>query len=258
MNIKIRFRLLVILFFAVLTYCMNAQTMLVCKYVNEVGEVIDLYSYNDIPLNIPVTIFIRRNSNTSPNTSFFFSIERIDGSNRVNGLDKVISFSEKEWTEIKYSFLRSGAYELVLKDRSKRIVKTIPLMIKASNREISADEHAASKYQSATAIFAKRIFNEKPQRVTNSVSLSEDEGNVYVYLVTGDPLNTDRLLIKVWKKSNYSAHYDTLVESKKFSVSPDWESTYFKLGFKEAGSYKIFVYDKEELLIKTLFCQVRN
>lgn len=257
MNIKLLSSLL-ILIFALSTFRINAQSMLVCKYVNNNGEAIDLYNYNDIPLNIPVNILIRKNSNTPHNSSFFFSIERIEKNNRINSLDKAITFAEKEWTEIKYNFLRSGPYELVLKDRSKRIVKTIPLIIKPSNREILADERSAVKYQSATAIFAKRIFEEKPQLVTNSISITEDEGQVYVFLVTGGPVNTDILSVKVWKKSDYSAQFDLFVESKKFSVVPTWESTYFKLGFKEAGSYKIFIYDQEELLIKTLFCQVRN
>lgn len=258
MNRKLQYRLLALLLFALLPSLIDAQIILVCKYVNSNGEAVDLYNYNDIPLNIPVIILIRKNSNTPANSSLFFSINRIEGKDLVNNLDKVISFTEKEWTEIKYTFLRAGPYNLIIKDRSKRAIKSIPLLVKSNKREIAADESEAVKYQSAKAIFAKKILEEKPQLETNSISINEDKGQVYIYLETGIPLNTDILKIKVWKKSDYSAQYDVFVESKKFSVIPTWENTYFKLGFKETGSYKIFIYDQEELLIKTLFCQVRN
>jgi hypothetical protein len=86
--------------------------------------------------------------------------------------------------------------------------------------------------------------------------LSQDAGQIYIFLNSNDSLKTSILQMNVWRKTEDSMNFDEFIETKKYKVEPTWFDTFFRYIFKETGEYQVSIYNENEQLIKSNYITV--
>lgn len=235
----------------------NAQEIFFCKSISESGKPIDA----DIKWKIEpygTTITILFSSKTKLDNSIYYLFIDKKFVNEFKPYDSKTTRPEESttWIAYEYKFKEEGEFEIYVMNSNQKILATNHLTTSFSNfynSNTPKEELGYSYYDNSKVIFCERVFTNKPYNTFLSTSV----GRVYVYLDNAKSLNTDIILVYIYKKKNRAFEYDEFVESKKFRVEPTWNNTYFKYSFKQPGDYKILIYNKNEQPIKNGFLKVR-
>lgn len=169
---------------------------------------------------------------------------------------KSISNNSKNKILFDYVFTEAGKYKLYHVDISQAKIASIDITI-AEDKNASDINSRIANYSNAKLNFYKNIlYGGVTIGHTHQISINEDFGEIHVKITNNTPLNTDVILVYFWRKEHRSFEYDQFVESKKFSVERNWNSTFFKYKFNLAGEYKIVVYNQDEVLIGSGYINV--
>jgi len=188
---------------------------------------------------------------------FFYIIEKHGNKNSLNQFVKLLRTEKgKTWMAFNYSFTDEGVYDVYFTDFTRKRIASVLVTVKSQTKRTFEKSSVGEANPSLKIIFCDKMIGGNPIDHINSVSLSENNGLVYVYISDGKHLDTDMLLINICKKTKNE--YDKFVDSKKFKVNPSWHDTYFKYKFDSIGDYKINFFDENELLLKTAYITVEN
>ncbi|OGU59139.1 MAG: hypothetical protein A2V66_12820 [Ignavibacteria bacterium RBG_13_36_8] len=160
------------------------------------------------------------------------------------------------WVVQNYKFTEPGKYEVYFMGStherlvSARFTINIEETANPQKRQISN-----FYYDNCELLFCQVVIGGKPYNVKKTISMSAG-GSTYIYLNNENPLNTEQLLVNVWRKKNRAFDYDEFIESKKFGMKTEWKDVFFKYKFKAPGEYKISIYNDREIQIKTGFITV--
>ncbi len=245
---KIKYILLTIF---LLVTTLNAQNIYFSKSFTENGEPIDAVNKFTIePSGGKIYILMRdENNNIEDEILYIFIDKKFDGEYKPFDSKTIRNPDKKNWVAYDYEFKDPGEYEIYIVNTAQKRMTSGKLSVAYKKFEpTESQEIRASYYRNTNIVLAERVFNGKAFNERSSVSMS-DGGTINVYLSMSRPLNTDKLLIDVWKKDGLDGDYVEYVESKKFKVEPEWLHTFFKYNFRNRGEYKISIHDADEQLI---------
>jgi len=236
----------------------NAQRIILCKAYTNNGEPIDFIYESTLLLNQSVCVlFLGENKIiTGRNVNLF--IDRIIGDKRQNQLNKVFIPSKENWIAYVYKFSNEGKFEIYFTDGDKYRFSTLTVNVSAQKVTKKIEPPVYIQYPDAEITLCERIQSGRPADIKRTVSLQTGGGTVYIYVNNIQPLNTEKILINIWRRAKYGLDYSEFVDSKKYQIDRNWNDTFFKYKFTKPGGYKIELYDEKELLIKTAYISVTN
>lgn len=235
-----------------------SQEIIFCKGITENGEPISIISNRKLELKQKIYILLRVKNNFSENICYL-NIKSHDDHNQNNIFNTLIYLDKnKNWTAYNYQFTQAGSYEIsFINFNGKKIASAFLLVSSPENKNfIGISEHEI--YPNIKIIFCDKIKDNKPINIREKISIKNHSGETYIYLISNRPLNSEILLVRIWKKKNIKSFYDEFVDSKKYNIQSDWYDTYFKYRFTSPGEYKIDFYNDKDLLIRTAYITVEN
>lgn len=128
----------------------------------------------------------------------------------------------------------------------------------ASGVKGTAGEKPSSYYAKSKVVFTDSKDNVlKKEKYFSETFINKSGGEVYIVVDNyPEPLNCEGLIVDIWKKKG--TQYDQFVETKKYTITPTLDYTYFSYTFTEPGEYKISVYTKAETWINTGYLTVKK
>ena len=257
MNFITKIYLLVILF-SVLNF---AQEISVCESYTENGIALSPIKKLEIkPYGKAVYVLINNKTKFDQNVLYLFIDKMNDGQFTPFDSKTLNIKKEDKWAVTSFEFRDAGVYELYFLNSSQKKIAAQKLEVKMVNEAGIEHINPNSRYNSGGAnfIFCDMIVNDKPINPFTQLSLSHKNGQAYAYINNYVPLNSDIIIVKVWKRDNTGSNSDKLVYIKKYKVEPQWNDTFFKLNFNEIGEYKIEVFNKTGNLISSNNLNVIN
>jgi hypothetical protein len=235
-----------------------AQRITICKAYTNHGEPIDLIYSSNLSLNQSVCILFSGENKKIFGKTLYLFIDRITGNERENQLNKILKPEKENWVAQFYKFTKEGKFEIYFADENKNRISASTVFIGSETETKKTEPLIPQKYNSVEVSLCEGIQFGKPFKIKSSVSISKDDGTIYVCLNSDQPLGTEKILLNIWRKAKYGSDYDEFTDSKKYQLDRAWNDTYFKYSFMRPGDYRIYLYDEKELLIKTAYISVTN
>ncbi|MBK7104572.1 MAG: hypothetical protein IPH62_04750 [Ignavibacteriae bacterium] len=237
---KLKSIIIFLIFF--LSASIFAQNIYVCESYTDQGNPIGIINILGIgTIKKSVNILIDNEKKLDSDILYLFIDKLNDG--KFSPYDSKILKVEKEkfWASIKYEFKETGVYEISFLNSSEKKLANSKFEVKYENE--------AGGSGRALFIFCDMIVNDRPVNPISQLSLSEKNGETYVFINNYVAFSTDKIIVKIWKRTENKSEYKELISTKKFKVRPKWSKTFFKLTFDEIGDYKIDVNDSNNKLI---------
>ena len=251
--------LLIILFSIILITNIKAQQVYFCKTHTTDGKPIDAQiEWTMKPWGETIEVLLdNEGKRINGNYVYLFIDKEIEG--RYEPFDsKAIKLDYgATWVSYAFKFIELGKYKAYFIDSDQDTLGTERLTLKLEESFSTTSKKLNNLYYDRISltfcdrVIAGRIINERTH-----VSISKDGGRVQVYLKSKTPLNTDKLLVDIWKQKENSFDYEQFIESKKFEMNPEWPDVFFRYKFNSEGNYKIAIYNSDEVLIKSGFITV--
>ncbi len=239
----------------------NAQDLFFCRSVTDNGQPIDAdIKWKIEPYGKTISILFKSKEILENDLFYLFIDKESDGVFKPYDSKTQRADGTKNWLQFEHKFKEEGEYEIYVMNADQKILVTNHLTTSFTDVYNSVQKNedlSYSYYDNVKITFCERVFTNKPYNAFQSTSLSNNNGQVFVFIDNGKPLNTDIILVYIYKKKNRAFEYDDFVDSKKFRVDENWNNTFFKYQFTEPGDYKISIFNKNEKPIKNGFIKVR-
>lgn len=234
--------------------------MYVCESYTEDGEPIGATNSLEIkPYGKAVYVLFQNNSNFDFNTLYLF-VDKLSEGQFTPYDSKTLSVqNDKNWAVTNYEFHNSGIYELYFLNSTQHKLAVQKLEVKLVNENGIERITPTSRpiIGNSQFIFCDMIMNDKPVNQFTQLSISAKNGKGYAYINNYAPIGTDTINVKIWKRQP-SSSFDTLISKKKYTITPNWTDTFFKITFNKPGDYKIDVFDNFDNLIASNVLTVIN
>jgi hypothetical protein len=110
-------------------------------------------------------------------------------------------------------------------------------------------------YKDSKIIFCEDVVNGDPVNASTFFIIGSNGGYVTIMINNGKPIQTDKLIVNVWKASG-NDNYEEFIETQKIAINPNMYSPFFKYIFYDAGRYKIVINNKSEEWINTEYLTI--
>lgn len=244
----------IIIFFFILQSYNFAQNIYICESYSEEGNPIGIINKLETKsYGKPVNILIDNEKNFNSHVLYLF-IDKLNDGKYVPFDSKIINLDkDKFWAVANYVFVEAGTYEIYFLNSSEKKIASLKLEVISEIESILAKDLGSSQF-----VFCDMIVNDRPMNPISQLSISERGGEVYAFINNYSPFNSDRIIVKIWKRKEGSSEYQELISTKKFKVTSHWSVTFFKLNFTDTGDYKIDVNDKNNKLLISKVLTVIN
>lgn len=231
-----------------------SQNMYICEKYTENGSPIGIINKLETKsYGKSVNILIDNEKSFNSHVLYLF-IDKLNDGKYVPFDSKILNLDkDKFWAVENYVFVEAGTYEIYFLNSSEKKIASLKLEVISEIESILAKDLGSSQF-----VFCDMIVNDRPMNPISQLSLSERGGEVYAFINNYSPFNSDRIIVKIWKRKEGSSEYQELISTKKFKVTPRWTITFFKLNFSEIGEYKIDVNEKNSKLIMSKILTVTN
>lgn len=237
---------------------MLSQQIIFCKGVTENGAPIEQISNRKAYIGETIFILLKNNSLFEQNI-IFLHIDRREKQSAKNIFSTLIRPDKKNnWTGFNYLFNTDGTYEIYFKDFTQKKIASALLLVTEPEKKPQHSLQKVETQPNIKVVFCRSVYNNKPQQFYKTISLSNQNGEAYIYMFNNSPLNTDILYVRFWRKRSFSSVYDEFLDSKKYETNPAWYETFFKYRFTNAGDYKIDFFNEKDLLLKTAYISVEE
>lgn len=164
----------------------------------------------------------------------------------------------KDWLVYRYKFKQEGRYSIYFQDTEENEIaqKYVNITIKAEESDYRTVSEGSLYYEGSNMSFCEIVIDGRPINIRSVASLKVHGRVSYVFINNYRPLNTEKVLVQLWRRNPNSYEYDEFVESKKYRVKPDWDDTFFRYTFKAPGEYKMFVFNENELILANGFIKI--
>lgn len=250
-----------ILIFLFISGVLAAQQIYFSDSYTEDGEPIGAKNIWEIkPWGSFVYVFLDNKGEILTGPILYMFVDRMNADSSYEPFDsKAINISyNQKWAVYNYKFALPGKYEVYFIDRNQNKLASEKIIVQYEESNYSKNTASSSSYyENCKVLFCEKILvGGQPLGIRRSISLSKNGSNIYIVLNNYAPLKTAKLLIDVWRKKNRAFDYDEYVQSKKYSLNPDWPDAYLKYEFDKQGEYKISIYNEDEVYIKSGYITV--
>lgn len=238
---------------------LSAQELYFCKSYTEEGQPIDADIQFDIDaFGNSVYLLFDNEGNRIGDDLLYMFIDK-DINNNFEPFDsKVLRIDSRDtWAVVDYMFKEQGKYLVYFmnSDQKKLVEETVTIKLKEDvpgQRRV----YQSSYYDNCELVFCERVIADKPVNIKKSYPLSQNNGEIFIFINNNRPLNSGKLLLDIWRKKNRAFEYDEFIASKKYKINPDWNDAFFKYIFTEKGEYKFSVYNENEIPLGTLYIRI--
>ena len=112
-------------------------------------------------------------------------------------------------------------------------------------------------YEDFRLKFCEVVIAGKPMNISNLFKIRKGGRNVFFYMDSNYPLNTEKIFVSIFTKQQYDFGYEEFVDSKKYKVDPTWHDTFLKYKFKNAGDYKVMIFNDNQRLMATGYLTIK-
>ncbi|MBN1302105.1 MAG: hypothetical protein JW995_12900 [Melioribacteraceae bacterium] len=249
-----------ILFFLIISATISAQQVYFADSFTEDGEPIGAKNEWEIkPWGSFVYVLLDPEETRIKGNIIYLFVDRLEGDSYEPFDSKAINIGYgRKFVAYNYKFTKTGKYEVYFIAADQTRIAGEQVTIKFEESFINPVRNTSSAYYDDCKItFCKKILvGGETLGVMRSTSISRGGNKVFIQLNNYKPLNTSKFLVDVWRKKNRAFQYDEFVESKKYSLNPDWNDAFFSYTFTQPGDYKFSVYNEDEVLIKSGFFTV--
>ena len=247
-RLKIIFILLIFPFIVSL-----AQSIYVSESVTEDGEVIGAKNTWDIDAWGKSLFIVYDNGKPITNNILYLFIDKFVGGSFQPFESKVVEIEEeKNYIKYDHKFTQTGKFKIYVVNEDQETLSSMLLTLRTdTGRETNAAE-SENYYDGIGLIFGEYILvGGTPLGIVKSVSLSKNNGWVYIKLSHYAPLNSNILQVDFWGKEGNAFDFDQYIETRKYKIDPIWHDTFFRYQFTKPGRFKIVFYNEFEAIIKT-------
>ncbi len=210
------------------------------------NQTISLYIIlnNDSRIPAPlVYLFIDKRDNDGSYYPFDSKVIKVDGS--------------KDWIAFNYRFIEPGKYHAYFQSASqKRIADGNVVILKKSYTNNPFVKGKTQYYEDFKLKFCEVVIAGKPMNISNVFIQRRKGREVFLYMDSTHPLNTEKIMVSIFTKKEYDFGYEEFVDSKKYKVNPTWYDTFFKYRFMNAGDYKVMIFNDKEMLMATGYLSI--
>lgn len=235
-----------------------AQSIYVSESVTESGEAVGAKNLWEIDPWGRSLYIVYDNGKPITNSILYLFIDKfIEG--KFEPFDsKVIEVEEnKKFIKYDHKFTETGKFKVYIVNEDQETLSSMLLTLKTNTGSERNAAESDNYYDGIGLIFAERILiGGTPLGIVKNVSLSKNDGWIYIKLSHYAQLNTNTILVDFWGKEGNAFDFDQYIESKKYKVDPTWPDTFFKYHFKKTGRYKIVISNEFDAIIKTGYITV--
>lgn len=237
--------------FLLISSFLYAQEVFVCDSYTEDGVPVGTSNRFEIkPYGTAKYILLNNEKQFDDNLLYLFIDKIVDGELTPFNSKTLTIKKNDTWAVTSYEFNEPGIYDLYFLSSKQIRLADIKVEVFFSEEFASKAFTPTKSYVGETQMtFCELVINEKPVNPLNTISLSQSEGQVFVYLNNYLPFNIKIIKVQVWKQVNGEGNYENLVDEKQYQLQPEWKDAFFKYVFKSTGEYKIDVYDENEKFI---------
>jgi hypothetical protein len=250
-------KIFIILFFVIISG-LNAQELFFCESYSDDGDPIGHdFNWEINPWGSYIYILYKSPKIIEDPVVYLFIDKETDGHYEPFDSKAIPVEQPIKWLAYNYKFSQPGKYEIYFMNSAQKMMKKGVLKLTYRSESPESKSPSSTKYyDKCEMIFCERVIAEKPLNNKLSMSLRDNNGQVYVYLRQDKPMNTNIIRAEIWKKGNNAFEYDEYVGKKKFKVESNWTYSFFKYTFTEPGEYKIIVLNDADVTIKSGFFTV--
>ena len=163
------------------------------------------------------------------------------------------------WAVTNFEFKDPGTYNIYfLNSKQSKIASNILKVVYAEGYVTGSSPYAPEYEGDCDMIFCEMVINDKPVNTFTTLSLSRTGGRGVIYLNNRTPFNTDKLILKVWKKSEEDDSYKEFIETRKYKILPEWSDAFIKYKFNKVGEFKFGIYNKDDMLLASSTIVITN
>lgn len=101
------------------------------------------------------------------------------------------------------------------------------------------------KYEQCSLVFCDSYKNGKAQNPSSTFKLEGNGKYVELVLTNEKGLDTDKLMVDVWKKKEEDSNFNDHFDSKEVKIDKKQTTAVFHYSFRKPGEYKISVFTKD-------------
>ena len=240
-----------ILFF-LLSVTVSAQKIYFCRGVTNDGAPLNIvHSFEIDPAGNYLYVVLNNDERPLKSDMLYLFVDKFVGTVYEPFDSKVIKIdSGATWASFNYKFAEPGDYKIYFINIKQKKIAESTITVKLKEEYVQERSAVTSSYYDyCQFVFCEIVLGGKPVRIKSRAYTKKNEGLMYAYINNGAPLNTNVIIVDIWKRGENSFDYDEFVETKKFKVDPEWTDTYFKYQFKKPGAYKFTVYNQNEVIM---------
>jgi hypothetical protein len=212
-------------------------------------------------------------SNNGKNLStnkLIVDIYKMNGSGTYDfSATKYFDITDKDWVYFSYAFGLAGSYKVNVYNGNSTWINTAYLTVNnktggsgatntsATNTSTTTDYYSGSSVTAGTSIDFSSGYVYGATGTFERKSLINKKIQVY-FKVSNAPksINTNKLIVDYWKM-NKSGEYDVYKTENLDLKNSTMDWVYFSYEFKDAGSYKVMVYNGSQAWINTAYVTIK-
>ncbi len=246
---------------------MSAQDIYFCSNYTDNGEPVGASKSWILDQNGGDIYILFNNQNKHIKTkSIVAHILKQSGSKYLNYEKRAMDIkNENTWAILDYQFIEGGNYQVSIEDNTGKILATDNLNIEirnisenlsmgtGRNKNDTVHKDPDKDYYHATTVFSKSLVNGKPEDIGSIFTA----GEVNVFIQNDKPLETDSLIVDVFKKGFETEKYPIYITTKNIAIKLSQKEAGFILNFNETGRYKVVVYNSRSQKISEGYLSIR-
>lgn len=253
-----RLKKYIFLSFIFISTIVAAQNIYVCESYTHEGEPINhKLSWTLKKGGDYIYVLLKEGAEPLNGRLLYMFIDKSDDGQYYPFDSKAIKINHnRDWVVYRYKFEQEGKYSIYFQDTDENEIAQKYVTINLEAEDYTPVAGGSLYYEGSNMVFCEVVINGKPINKRQVQSLGVHGRVSYVYINNFRPLNTEKILVYIWRKQVNSFDYEEFIESKKYKVDPDWEDTFFRYVFKEPGEYKMVVYNENELILSNGFIKI--
>lgn len=249
------------LFFVKLLF---AQDIFVCESYSEDGQPVGASNKIKIkPYGSAYYILLDNEKSLNDNFLFLFIDKFYDGKFKPYESKKLELDKEDTWAVTSFEFKDPGVYEIYFLNSSQKRISTQKIEVDFEEeykvtQPGKQNNNVITTNRNRDFVFCELIINGKPKNPINILSIAQTEGQVFIYIDNHSPFSIEKIKVKYWKVNDNDENRETLVDTKRYKIMPEWSDMFFKYNFNSVGTYRVEVYDYSNNFISANTIEVSN
>lgn len=229
----------------------QAQQLYFCQGHTDTGEPISASNKWKIKANGGYLYILLDNENRPlPEGVYYLVIKKKDGERFEEFDQKTIrKTNEDPWIAYNYIFREGGEFQAYFVRNRNRLATEEVTIIMESNPVDKEVVRTSMYYDELNMFFCEWVIAERPIKPKQATSLKINEGWIFFYMRNNNMLNTNKLIVEIWRQNFSSVEFDEFIETKEYSVTPEWTYTFFRYKFMQPGKYKFDIYTGNSIFV---------